>query len=152
MDSLVKKLKKNEITIASAESITGGLFASEITKIPGASKVFKGGIVAYTKSAKINLLNINETYIDQFGIVSKEIAIEMAKSIQQLTDATIGVGVTGDAGPTLQKGSLKRQAFYAFCTKDKCLCKAVEFINETRIEAQKKVVGLMREMLNESID
>lgn len=152
MDLVIQTLVKKHMTIACAESMTGGLFSSEITKVPGASKVFKGGIVAYTKSAKINLLNINETYIDQYGIVSKEVAIEMAKSIRQLTDATIGIGVTGDAGPSLQNGSLKRQAFYAYCTKDKCLCKAVDFTNETRIEAQNLTVDLMMKMIIESID
>lgn len=152
MDALIQKLKNHHLTIACAESMTGGLISSEMTKIPGASKVFKGGIVAYTKTAKINLLNIKDKDIEKYGIVSKEIALEMAKSVKHLTQSTIGIGVTGDAGPTLQKGSEKREAFYALCNEEKCFYEAVEFTYETRVEAQKIVVDLVGKMIIKSID
>jgi PncC family amidohydrolase len=151
MKHLVKILNEKKLTIACAESMTGGLLSSEITKIPGASKVYVGGIVAYTKDIKVNILNIDPRLIDQKGIVSKEVAIEMAKSIKDLMQSDIGIGITGDAGPTLQKGSIDRKAYYAICFGDKCLYESISFTNQSRIESQQMTVDLINKKLIETI-
>ncbi|MDI6735304.1 MAG: nicotinamide-nucleotide amidohydrolase family protein [bacterium] len=87
------------LTIAVAESCTGGLLSNKITDIPGSSLYYRGGIVAYDKEVKINLLNIQPGIIEKCGIVSREVAGSMAKQIAQMMQADIGVGITGYAGP-----------------------------------------------------
>ena len=87
------------MTLGSVESFTGGLFASTITSIPGASKFYKGGYITYATEEKINLLKIPEQLIQQFGVVSKEIAYHMANNARQLLGADVCVSFTGNAGP-----------------------------------------------------
>lgn len=88
-----------KLTIAVAESCTGGLFSSKMTDIPGSSLYYRGGIVAYDKEVKINLLKIPEELTLACNIVSQEVATLMAKSIAILMKADIGIGITGYAGP-----------------------------------------------------
>ncbi|MFH1562955.1 MAG: nicotinamide-nucleotide amidohydrolase family protein [Nitrospirota bacterium] len=87
------------LTIAVAESCTGGLLSNKITDIPGSSLYYRGGIVAYDKEVKINLLNIQPEVIEKCGIVSQEVAGSMAKEIAHIMKTDIGVGITGYAGP-----------------------------------------------------
>lgn len=104
MLELVSKLKEKNLTIGSIESMTGGLFASTITSIPGASKVFKGSIVSYSPLIKENVVGVNKETIDRYGVVSKEVAYEMADKGKKLLDVDICVSVTGNAGPTAEPG------------------------------------------------
>ena len=76
--SVLKALEEKGLTLGSVESLTGGLFASTICSVPGASKVFKGSFITYATSMKIDFLNINKDFIDKYGVVSKEVAREMA--------------------------------------------------------------------------
>ena len=86
-------------TIGTAESVTGGGFAYYLTSIPGSSQVLKGGMVAYGDAMKIGLLGVNRETIDNCGVVSMEVAVEMARGIRIRTASHFGVGVTGWAGP-----------------------------------------------------
>ena len=104
MLELVNKLKEKNLTIGSVESMTGGLFASTITSVPGASKVFKGSIVSYSPLIKENVVGVNKETIDRYGVVSKEVAYEMADKGKKLLDVDICVSVTGNAGPTAEPG------------------------------------------------
>lgn len=94
-----KLLIKNNISIASAESCTGGMFAQTLTDIPGVSAVFGRGIVTYSNEAKIEELGVKKETLEKYGAVSKQTAIEMAEGIQRVDDSRIGVSVTGVAGP-----------------------------------------------------
>lgn len=94
-----KKLIERNITVASAESCTGGLFAQTITEIPGISAVFDRGFVTYSNQSKISELGVNPQTLDQFGAVSKETAIEMAQGLQKKTGCRLCISVTGIAGP-----------------------------------------------------
>ena len=94
-----KLLIENNISIACAESCTGGMFAQTITDIPGISAVFDRGIVTYSNKAKMEELGVKESTLEQFGAVSKETAQEMAMGIQKVAGTDIGVSVTGVAGP-----------------------------------------------------
>lgn len=96
---VVRILKEKDLTITSAESCTGGLFASSITDVEGASKVLKAGYVTYSDSAKIRDLGVPKELIDKYGVSSKEVAISMAECASKLTDADISISVTGNAGP-----------------------------------------------------
>lgn len=101
---LLKELSAQKLTIASAESLTGGMFQEQLTSIPAAGKVFKGGIVSYTNEAKRNLLKVSEETIAEHGVVSGPCAAEMAENVRKLLDADIGISFTGVAGPDEQEG------------------------------------------------
>lgn len=95
----VKLLIEKGVTIAAAESCTGGELEKRITDIPGASAALKGGVVVYTNEAKHLLLGIPTDTLDKYGAVSREIAAELAERVRLKLGADLGVGVTGLAGP-----------------------------------------------------
>lgn len=95
-----KIMRKEEMTLAVAESCTGGLLSSRITNASGSSDYFIMGIVAYSNEIKENVLGVSDKLIKKFGAVSKEVALEMAKGVRLLAGADIGIGITGIAGPT----------------------------------------------------
>ena len=93
-------LSRKNKTLATAESCTGGKIAQVLTAIPGASKYFKGSIVAYDKAVKTEVLGISEETIKKHSVVSAQVAEEMATNIRRLLKTDFGIGVTGNAGPT----------------------------------------------------
>lgn len=97
--AVVDELTKRKMTVAVAESITGGGLGKRITNAPGSSKVFLGGVIAYAPSTKIDLLGIDVGVIDQFGPVSAETAQAMAEAVRISLGADFGIGATGNAGP-----------------------------------------------------
>jgi len=99
---LLRMLEERGWTLATAESATGGLIASRITSIPGASRVFRGGVVAYDTEVKRNQLGVPATTIDQHGVVSEPVAIAMANGVAVALRADVAVSVTGSAGPDPQ--------------------------------------------------
>jgi len=92
-------LRGQELTLAVAESCTGGLLASSFTDLPGASKVFIGGVVCYTNDAKVQMLDIPECFLNQHGAVSAETAVAMATGVAERLSAHYALSVTGFAGP-----------------------------------------------------
>ncbi|GKQ43067.1 hypothetical protein RD055328_09900 [Companilactobacillus sp. RD055328] len=99
ISSTVKKLIDNKQTITAAESLTAGMFLSTIASVSGASAILEGGFITYANSAKINLLNIDENIINDYGVVSEQVAIAMATHSKKMMNSDIGVGLTGVAGP-----------------------------------------------------
>jgi len=89
-----------QATLAVAESCTGGMVAERITSVPGASRSFLGGVVVYSNELKTSLAGVPVELIGQHGAVSAEVARALAQGIRARTGATVGVGVTGIAGPT----------------------------------------------------
>lgn len=83
-----------------AESCTGGALANAITDVPGASRYFKGGVVAYSNALKIDLLGVSRATLKKYGAVSGRVAKEMAEGIRRRCKTDYGIGVTGIAGPT----------------------------------------------------
>jgi nicotinamide-nucleotide amidase len=100
---IIKLYQLKHKTIGFAESMTGGSLAYHLVIESSASKVFIGSLVTYSEDAKINLLNIDQERIKEFGVVSKEIASDMAKACQRLLNVNIGVGVTGFAEGDVQE-------------------------------------------------
>lgn len=96
----VSLLKEKGLTVAFAESCTGGLCAKRITDVPGASAVFHCGVVSYSNEIKHKTLGVSKESLDRYGAVSEVVAAEMALGAKKLSDATFGVSVTGMAGPT----------------------------------------------------
>ena len=99
MKNLVKILTKKKLKIAFAESCTGGMLASEITSISGASKVFGIGLVTYSNQAKITVLKVNKSIIQKYGAVSPQCCEAMVKNLSKISKAQINVSITGIAGP-----------------------------------------------------
>ena len=93
-------LKKKNKTLATAESLTGGKIASSIVSVPGSSSYYIGSVIAYNAKTKINELNVSKNTIDKHSVVSKEVAIEMAKGVKERLKANYVIAVTGNAGPT----------------------------------------------------
>jgi nicotinamide-nucleotide amidase len=98
-------LKTNGLTISCAESLTGGKFQEQITSIPGASEVFKGGIVCYSNEIKMGMLDVNPLTIEQAGAVSEECARELAVNVATKMNTNIGISFTGVAGPSELDGN-----------------------------------------------
>ncbi len=86
-------------SLATAESLTGGRLAGELTAVPGASEVFLGGVVAYTPEVKHTVLGVPMVVIREHGVVSAPCAVAMASGVRALTGADLGVATTGVAGP-----------------------------------------------------
>ena len=97
--NLVIKLIKKKLKISFAESCTGGMLASTITSISGASKVFGLGLVTYSNQAKIKILKVNKNIIRKHGAVSSECCEAMVKNLAKISKAQINISITGIAGP-----------------------------------------------------
>ena len=92
------------VTIATAESLTGGLVAAALTSVPGSSAVVRGGVVSYATDVKVSLLGVPESVVAAHGVVSAECAQAMAAGVRERLGATDGLAPTGVAGPTEQEG------------------------------------------------
>jgi nicotinamide-nucleotide amidase len=94
-----RQLAQKQATISVAESCTGGLLSARLTSIPGSSRYFMSGMVTYSNQSKIDLAGIPPLLLDMQGAVSEEVARGLAECVREKTGTTIGVGVTGIAGP-----------------------------------------------------
>lgn len=100
-------LRERGLTLAAAESCTGGLIAKRMTDLAGASQIFMGGVVSYTNEVKARLLGVPQSMLDEFGPVSEPVARAMAEGVRRVTGASLGVSVTGVAGPdTDERGNI----------------------------------------------
>ena len=106
MKSLIKLLIKRKVKISVAESCTGGLLASSITSISGASKIFNLGLITYSNQAKIKILKVNKNTIKKYGAVSSECCHSMVNNLSKISNAYINVSITGIAGP---RGGTKKK-------------------------------------------
>ena len=103
---IIFTFKKKKLKISVAESCTGGLLASTITSISGASKIFNLGFITYSNQAKIKILKVNKNIIRKYGAVSHECCAAMVKNLSRISKANINVSITGIAGP---KGGTKQK-------------------------------------------
>ena len=112
MKTLLEQLVLEELSIGSVESMTAGLFVSSFAEVPGASKALKGSLVTYSVEEKVKLLGMNPEVIQKYGVVSEEVAKEMAKLGQKVLGVDVCVSVTGNAGPTCEPGGKPVGCFY----------------------------------------
>jgi nicotinamide-nucleotide amidase len=96
---IIESLKARGETVSVAESLTGGGLGHALTQIPGASEVFIGGIIAYTSDVKVNFLGVPQSTIDEFTVVSEEVAVAMAQGALAKIGTTWAISTTGIAGP-----------------------------------------------------
>ena len=99
LKKLHKKLIDKKLTISVAESCTGGLLASNLTKLANSSKYFQMGLVTYSNEAKTKILKVDRNIIKKYGAVSKECCEEMVKNLSKISKSKINVSITGIAGP-----------------------------------------------------
>jgi nicotinamide-nucleotide amidase len=101
MHQLTKILKQKSLTIAVAESCTGGNLSAFLTSESGSSTYFDRGFITYSNQAKIDMLNVKHTTLNKFGAVSEQTALEMVRGVIKNSSANIAVSITGIAGPTI---------------------------------------------------
>lgn len=101
----IAEIKAKKLTISVCESVTGGLLASQIVAISGASSVFKGGLLTYSNDMKVALAGVQAKTIEQYGAVSEQCAMEMARGVRERTQSDIGIALTGCAGPNSDERS-----------------------------------------------
>jgi nicotinamide-nucleotide amidase len=125
---LTRALSEKHLTLATAESCTGGKIAQLISSVPGASACFNGGIVAYSNQIKIDVLKVNSDTIRQFSVVSKEVAKEMALNCRSIFNTDYAIATTGNAGPT--KGNSEAEigtVFIAIATPNEVFVEEFNF-------------------------
>jgi len=122
---VVEALKKRKLVVSTAESCTGGLLASHIVNVAGASAVFHQGYITYCDDAKIQMLGVSKETLHTYYAVSSQTAIEMAKGCARISGADIGLSVTGVAGPDMEDGKPVGLVYIGCCYRDEC--KAYEF-------------------------
>ncbi len=96
---LIRLLQRQEKTVATAESCSGGLLGKLLTDVPGSSSVYLGGVISYTCPVKERLLGVDPETLERLGAVSKPVARQMAEGVRQVIRADFGLGITGLAGP-----------------------------------------------------
>ena len=136
-ERVLQLMTDKKMTLALAESCTGGLLAERITDIPGASSVFLGGAVTYSDMSKAQLLDVSEDLIAQYGVVSARVAKAMAESVRQKLGADLGVGITGLAGPGDDGVHDVGTVFVALSTGSEC------FVKENRLGSGRQRIRVM---------
>lgn len=130
-------LLERGLTLATAESCTGGLIARRITALPGASRVYRGGVVSYWTEVKAAVLGVPQNLLDQYGAVSEPTARAMAEGARRITGADIAVSVTGVAGPDPdERGNPVGLVFIGLATPDGTFCRRTESGRRTRDRIQ----------------
>ena len=146
-----KVLTDRKMTLATAESCTGGKIAQVLTSIPGSSAYFKGSIVSYTKEVKIDVLNVPQALIEKYSVVSAEVAEVMASSVQKIMKADYAISVTGNAGPTKDDTDEEiGTVFIALATPEKVISEKFNF-GQPREKVIDRAVNKGLEMLREEI-
>lgn len=147
-----RKLMEKELTISSAESCTGGMFAAALTEVPGISKSFQRGIVTYSNKAKMDELSVSSDTLEKYGAVSEETAIEMAEGLKRVSGSDICISVTGIAGPG---GGTREKpvglVYIGFIYGDKKLCKKVQMRNVNRKWNRHYALLSMLDIINKNI-
>lgn len=146
-------------TLATAESLTGGLIGAAITAIPGASAVYRGGVITYASDVKVSLVDVPASVITHNGAVHGDVALAMAIGVANRLDCDFGLAVTGVAGPDWQDGKPPGTVFIACVERDVDgsildsaveelhLNPEVEDVRESRAEIRSETVAGALELL-----
>ncbi len=127
-ENAVEKLKKQNKTLALAESCTGGWVSKLITDVSGASAVYKGGVCSYSNEVKMKILGVKEDTLENYGAVSEQVAVQMAEGARKALNSDVGIGITGIAGP-LSDNTAKPVGLIYVCIADADKTKCIELRN-----------------------
>jgi nicotinamide-nucleotide amidase len=148
---LAKMLTQNSKTISTAESCTGGKIAQVLTSVPGASNYFRGSVVSYATDTKISMLGVNQQTINQYSVVSAEVAKEMAIGVQKLMKSDYALATTGNAGPSKgDTGATIGTVFIALATPNEILIEEFNF-GQPREKVIDRAVNKALELLRKEI-
>ncbi|MBW5291301.1 MAG: C-terminal domain of CinA type S [Candidatus Ruthia sp. Asou_11_S2] len=151
MNTLITLLKQKSLTIAVAESCTGGNLSALLTSQSGSSAYFDRGFITYANQAKIDMLGVKPTTLDKFGAVSEQVALEMAHGVIKNSSANISIAITGIAGPT---GSTKNKPVgmvcFGFCIHKKCTI-TTQYFDGNRHEVVKQSVAFVVSALEKQL-
>jgi nicotinamide-nucleotide amidase len=150
-ESVVGDLGSRGITLATAESLTGGELGALITAIPGASKTYLGGVVSYATEVKTDVLGVSQETVDTAGVVSRECAAEMATGVRDLVGADIGVSTTGVAGPMPQEDKPVGLAYVGVAHGDDVRVREVN-AEGSRWDVRRAVVAAAMDLLGETVE
>jgi nicotinamide-nucleotide amidase len=153
MDGVVAmKLRSKGLTVAVAESCTGGLISQRLTSVPGSSAYFDCGFVLYTNRAKVDVLNVPDALLRVKGAVSGEVAMAMAEGARARSGTDLGLAVTGIAGPS---GGTKEKpvglVFLALADKRRAVCRSYQFSGDRegiRRRASQAALDMLRRYLS----
>ncbi|MBN2083820.1 MAG: CinA family protein [Anaerolineales bacterium] len=147
-----KKMARLGLTVAVAESVTGGLIGSRLTDVAGSSLYFLGGVVAYSNDAKVKLLDVRRETLTRHGAVSEPTAREMAEGVRRCFGTDIGLAVSGIAGPG---GATKDKPvglmWLGLCAGDGTRSRSIRLSGnrlKNKIEAAEEVLRLLEEYLD----
>ena len=136
-DVCFRLLKEKQLTLATAESCTGGRVASRMTALPGVSSVYRGGVVSYWTSVKADVLGVPQDILDEYGAVSEPTARAMAEGARRITGADIGVSVTGVAGPDRdERDNPVGLVYIGLAAPESTFCRRIETGNRRRDRIQ----------------
>jgi len=124
------RLMEQGLTLSSAESCTGGMFASTMTDIPGISQCFDRGLVTYSNQAKMEELGVSAGTLEKFGAVSEETALEMVEGLKRVSGSDVCISVTGPGGGSEEKPV--GLVYIGFSYGDKKICKKIQMRNVNR--------------------
>lgn len=127
---LVALLRARGLTLAVAESLTGGMLASELVSVPGASTVFVGGVVAYATRVKAETLGVDADLLEREGAIHPRVAEQMAAGVRQLLSADLGLATTGAAGPDPQDGHEPGEVWIAAATADRTVSRELRLAGD----------------------
>jgi len=151
MNELVSVLSSLGQTVASAESLTGGLVVSRLIDPPGASAVVRGGIVAYATDAKASVLGVDAELLADRGAVDADVAQQMAEGVRRVLHADWGVSTTGVAGPDPQDGMPVGRVYVAVAGPDGTQVQQHDLSGDRR-EIRDGAVGAALALLMKSLD
>ncbi len=126
----VNSLKRNNLKIATAESCTGGMLSEYLTSVSGSSEIVEIGIVAYSDRIKRDALSVPEPTLSTYGAISPQTAMYLAKNVRALGDASIGIGITGNAGPSAAEDKPVGLVYVSIADKNKYFIKKLELPSE----------------------
>jgi len=150
LEDLMTLLKIKKLTIAAAESCSGGYLSYLLTKTPGSSKIFKGSIVVYSLEAKNKFFKIPFPLLKKTEGVSKDVAVLLARGARKSFGVDIGISLVGFAGPEAMKGTKKGTVFFAIADKNGVIVKKA-IINGGRDYVRKKASSMVIDLLYKNL-
>jgi len=149
---ILRIFKEKKLTLATAESCTGGKIASKLTAVPGTSVYFKGSIVSYSAKIKVGILKVSKKTIEKFSVVSAEVASEMAKNALKLFKTDYAIATTGNAGPTTDTTDKSvGVVFIAIASANNLVVKEFNFGQPRKKVIDKASVTALKMLLNQVV-